>query len=108
MTTRHRRALWYGNPANQAKIADLLKCPVFTAAIELLFAEQRDDSLESGQIHSSEILLRRASEQNGAQRLLRGLERLSGPPTNVHELEGEWDQYDPSNNLIPTTNLDTP
>lgn len=92
-------------------ISRILLDPVFSEAIELIFAEVRSASAQASG-DPAEILMRRQCELNGMHKLLSGLELASTPVEDpVQELVDAWGQYtadSPYNPHDPTTSSDTP
>lgn len=101
MTLRHRQVMWYGDQTKIEHIARLLKDPVLSEALELIFAQVRAASALAG-ADPAEILLRRQCELNGMQKLLTGLETLAIPLDDPEqEVVDAWSQYTPENPYQP-------
>ena len=103
MTLRHRRVMWFGDQTKIEHIARLLKDPVLSEAIELIFAEVRAASSQAS-ADPAEILMRRQCELNGMQKLLTGLETVATPLEDPHqEVIDAWSHYTPESPYQPST-----
>lgn len=106
MTLRHRQVQWFGDQIKIEHIARLLKDPVLSEALELIFAQVRAASALAGG-DAAEILMRRQCELNGMQKLLTGLETLSTPLEDPEQDVVEaWSHFTPENPYQPQ--IDTP
>lgn len=92
MTLRLRKARWAGDQTKHERLAAILKDPVFTEALELVFHESRTRYLGDG-VLPAEMLMRRQCELTGMQMLLDELERHTLPSAQEIEPEQEWDCY---------------